>query len=129
MPKLSEAQHQANVIKWSQQPHIRARWPELARLFHIPNGGTRDAVEGKHLKQQGVKPGVPDLFLAAPSGQYHGLFIEMKTDTGRASEVQKYWIEQLNAAGYFAEVCHGWESAVRVLEWYLELGGVFSDGI
>ena len=54
----SEAQHQANVIKWSQQPSIRRQWPELALLHHIPNGGTRDAVEAKHLKQQGVKSGV-----------------------------------------------------------------------
>ena len=52
----SEAQHQAYVIKWSQQPSIRRQWPELALLHHIPNGGTRDAVEAKHLKQQGVKP-------------------------------------------------------------------------
>lgn len=118
---LSEAQHQANVIKWSRQPHIRSQYPELKMLFHIPNGGTRDAIEGKHLKQAGVKPGVPDLFLAAPSGKYHGLFIEMKTDTGRTSEAQKWWIKQLNAIGYFVEVCHSWQSAVRVLEWYLSL--------
>lgn len=62
----SEAQHQAYVIKWSQQPSIRRQWPELALLHHIPNGGTRDAVEAKHLKQQGVKSGVPDLCLSYP---------------------------------------------------------------
>ena len=121
MKNMTEAQHQANVIKWSQQPYIRTQWPELAMLFHIPNGGTRDAVEGRHLKQAGVKPGVPDLFLPVPAGRYHGLFIEMKKDTGRASEAQKWWIERLNAAGYFAGVCHGWQSAVTVLEWYLSL--------
>ena len=121
MKKLTEAQEQANVIKWSRQPHIRSQWPELALLFHIPNGGTRrDSVEGKHLKQQGVKPGVPDLCLPVPSGRYHGLFIEMKTDTGRASEAQKWWIERLNAAGYFAQVCHGWQAAVDLLVRYLE---------
>lgn len=70
----SEAQHQAYVIKWSQQPSIRRQWPELALLHHIPNGGTRDAVEAKHLKQQGVKSGVPDLCLPVPRGQYHGLY-------------------------------------------------------
>lgn len=121
MARLTEAQEQANVIKWSQQPHIRARWPELAMLFHIPNGGTRTVIEGKHLKQQGVKQGVPDLCLPVPSGRYHGLFIEMKTAAGRASPAQRWWIEHLNAAGYFAEVCHGWESAVQTLEWYLTL--------
>lgn len=118
---LSEAQHQANVIKWSQQPSIRAKWPELALLHHIPNGGTRDAVEGRHLKQQGVKQGVPDLCLPVPRGQYHGLYIEMKTETGRTSDAQDWWGERLLAQGYFWEVCHGWSSAVRVLEWYLSL--------
>ena len=115
----TEAQHQMNVINWSIL-HT-SEWPELALLHHIPNGGTRDVVEGKHLKQQGVKSGVPDLCLPVPSGRYHGLYIEMKTDDGRATDAQKWWIERLNAAGYFAQVCHGWESAVRVLEWYLSL--------
>lgn len=40
---MTEAQHQAMVMKWSRQPEIRSRWPELALLYHIPNGGTRDA--------------------------------------------------------------------------------------
>ena len=121
MAKISEAQHQANVIKWSQQPSIRSKWPELKMLFHIPNGGTRDAIEGRHLKQQGVKRGIPDLLLPVPRGCYHGLFIEMKTENGRASQEQIWWGEQLLKQGYFWEVCHGWMSAVRVLEWYLSL--------
>lgn len=121
MAGRTEAQHQANVIRWSQQPSVRSRWPQLALLFHVPNGGTRDAVEGRHLKEQGVKSGVPDLCLPAASGRYHGLFIELKTDTGRASQAQEWWIERLSAGGYFAQVCRGWESAVRVLEWYLSL--------
>lgn len=119
--KLNEAKHQANVIKWSKQPHILVKWPELALLYHIPNGGTRDAIEGRHLKQQGVKRGVPDLCLPVPRGQYHGLYIEMKTETGRTSDAQDWWGERLFAQGYFWEVCHGWSSAVRVLEWYLSL--------
>ena len=117
---MTEAQHQANVIKWSQQPSVRAMWPELALLHHIPNGGTRDPVEGK-LKQQGVKSGVPDLSLPVARERYHGLYIEMKTETGRPTVEQKWWGEQLTAQGYVWEVCHGWQSAVRVLEWYLTL--------
>lgn len=118
---MTEAQHQAAVMKWSQQPAIRSQWPELALLHHIPNGGTRDAVEGRHLKQAGVKPGVPDLCLPVARGRYHGLYIEMKTETGRASSEQNWWGERLLAQGYMWEVCHGWRSAVRALEWYLSI--------
>ena len=115
----TEAQHQANVISWSIL-HT-AEWPELALLHHIPNGGTRDAIEGRHLKQQGVKQGVPDLCLPVSRGRHHGLYIEMKTEKGCTSDAQDWWGERLLAQGYFWEVCHGWESAVRVLEWYLSL--------
>lgn len=115
----TEAQHQMNVINWSIL-HT-AEWPELALLHHIPNGGTRDAVEGRHLKQQGVKRGVPDLCLPVPKGKYHGLYLEMKTETGRPTTEQKWWGEHLVQKGYMWEVCYGWKSAVRVLEWYVSL--------
>jgi hypothetical protein len=118
---ITEAQHQAAVIRWSEQPSIRAKWPCLALLHHIPNGGARDEIEGAHLKAQGVRRGVPDLHLPVARGQYHSLYIEMKTATGQPSTEQKWWIEELNRQGHFATVCHGWASAVMVIEWYLSL--------
>lgn len=115
-----EADHQANVIAWSQLH--RDRFPELCLLHHIPNGGSRDLREAARLKTQGVRAGVPDLCLPVARGKYHGLYIEMKTETGRPTTEQKWWGEQLLAQGYMWGVCHGWESAVRALEWYLGLG-------
>jgi len=32
-------------------------------LFHVPNGGSRNGIEGKQLQGAGVTPGVPDLIL------------------------------------------------------------------
>lgn len=115
----SEAQHQANVIKWSLL-HREER-PELALLHHIPNGGRRDPVEARHLKELGVKPGVPDLFLPVARGGYHGLYIEMKSETGHTSREQEDWGERLTVQGYRWQVCHGWEAAAAALEWYLSL--------
>ena len=117
---LSETQEQIRVIKWSQQPHIRQKWPELSLMFHVPNEN-KDPIERKQKIMMGMKRGVPDLCLPVARGKYHSLYIELKTDTGRASAEQKWWGEQLLAAGNMWEVCHGWESAVRVLEWYLSL--------
>lgn len=118
---VSEAKHQAAVFKWALQPSIREKWPELALLHHIPNGGSRDPVEGRHLKEQGVKRGVPDLCLPVARGKYHGLYIEMKTESGRTSPEQEWWGTQLLLQGYRWEVCRGWTVAVKVLEWYLNL--------
>lgn len=125
----TENQHQMAVIKWSQQASIRQKWPELKLLFHIPNERKCTPQQGRILKLMGVKRGVPDLMLPVARGRYHGLYIEMKTETGRSTEDQKWWGEELRGQGYMHEVCHGWESATRVLEWYLTLprGGV-QDG-
>ena len=116
---MTEQQHQAAVIKWSQQPEIRTKWPELAMLHHIPNERKCSVIEGANLKRSGVKKGVPDLHLPVARKGYHGLYIEMKAETGRTTPEQNWWIDGLNKAGNFAEVCHGWESAVQVLEWYM----------
>lgn len=117
----SEAKHQQAVIKWSQQPSIRAKWPELAMLHHIKNETREGAAQVAVDKAMGVKRGVPDLCLPVPRGPYHGLYIEMKAETGRTSEAQDWWGEKLLEQGYMWEVCHGWKNTVRVLEWYLGL--------
>lgn len=117
----TEDRHQINVIKWKQQPSIMAKWPELGLLFHIPNERYCTPQQGKQLQRMGVRRGVPDLFLPVPRGPYHGLWIEMKTESGRTTGDQDWWGERLLGQGYMWEVCHGWESAVRVLAWYMSL--------
>ena len=117
---MTEAQHQKTVVDWSLC--IRQTYPELRLLYHIPNGGRRDLIEARHLKETGVKPGVPDLCLPVARGTYHGLYVEMKDETGKERPEQVWWREELTAQGYRSVVCHGWESAIGVLKWYLKLG-------
>lgn len=70
----TEAAHQSAFMCWcNQQSDTR-----LKRAFHVPNGGTRNKAEASRLKSQGVKAGVPDVFIPIPCGQYHGLWIEFK---------------------------------------------------
>lgn len=89
-------------------------------IFHIPNGGSRNAIEAANLKRQGVRAGVPDLCIPVARKGFHGLYIEMKTRTGRVSENQKRWLELLNTEGYRAEVAKGYEAAVRIFEDYIK---------
>lgn len=56
-----EASEQAALMLWAQM-HL-AKYPQLRLLYHIPNGGSRNAAEAASLKRQGVKAGVPDLCL------------------------------------------------------------------
>lgn len=90
-------------------------------LFAIPNGGQRNAITGMNLKREGVRAGVPDLFLAWANRQYGGLFIEMKkTKGGRVSDAQQQYLELLEESGYKVAVCHGWLEAKASIEAYLE---------
>ena len=117
-----EGGHQSAVILWAAQESVRAKWPELALLHHIPNGGTRDPVEAAHLKRQGVRSGVPDLHLPVPRGGYASLYIEMKRPGGSLSQNQRWWLSRLEDEGNRAVVCYGWEEAVAEIEKYLKGG-------
>lgn len=96
------------------------KYPELALLFHIPNGGKRNVREAARFKRMGVKPGVPDMFLPVPRGKKHGLFIELKAPNGRVSDYQSEWLSRLGELGYAAYVCFGADDAWDVLTKYLD---------
>ena len=117
----SERQHQQAVMKWARQPSIRERWPELALLHHIKNETAGGAAEVAADKAMGVKKGVPDLCLPVGRGGFHGLYIEMKTPEGKASDAQRWWIRALEEQGFRAVICHGYDAAVAELCWYLAL--------
>lgn len=114
----TEAAEQAAVFEWAEY-HI-GKHPELAYMFHPPNGGSRHAAEAANLKRQGVRSGVPDICLPVPRGGFHGLWIELKRDKyGKLSEPQRDYIRFLSDQGYKAGVCYGADEAIRAIEKYL----------
>lgn len=93
-------------------------------VFAIPNGGHRHKATAGKLKAEGVRAGVPDLFVPQGYHVWNGLFIEMKTAKGRTTPVQREWIGYLRSAGYAVAVCHGAEFAIEALNDYLSTGHV-----
>lgn len=118
-PVPTEGEEQALLFSWAAMS-LR-KYPELGLLFHIPNGGKRGKAEAARFKAEGVKAGVPDLFLPVARGKYHGLFIELKRyNGGRVSKFQRSWLLGLELQGYRAEVAHGWKEAAEIIKNYLE---------
>lgn len=114
----TEEEEQIALIEWATRSS--GQYPELALLFHIPNGGSRGKGEAGRFKAMGVKKGVPDLFLPVPRGGYHGLFVELKRVAGgEVSKNQREWIDTLTRQGYRAVVCKGWEAARIVIMRYI----------
>lgn len=112
----SEHIEQCKVIAFCEN------YPQLHNVFAIPNGGKRNIVTAMKMQAEGVRSGVPDLYVALPTAKYHGLFIEMKkVKGGVVSENQKDWINRLNNAGYKAVVCKGHMEAINVICDYAEI--------
>ena len=93
---------------------------KLMTMFAIPNGGERNKAVAAKLKAEGVKPGVPDIFLPVAVGRWYGLFVEMKKIGGKASPEQKDWIGALTCNGYRVYLCEGWRMAAESIQYYLE---------
>lgn len=108
-----ESEVQRHCIKW-----FRYQYPRLT-IFAIPNGGARGRVEAAIMKGEGVLAGVADLFLLAPSKGCHGLFIEMKTGTGRQSQSQKEFQAAVEAQGYRYVLCRSLEDFIEQVQDYI----------
>jgi hypothetical protein len=100
--------------------------PELKLLFAIPNGGLRSKATAGKMKAEGVRSGVPDLFLAFVQAEdwttehvWPGLWIEMKVGRNKPTEAQLWWHEQLREQGYRVEVCYNWIEAWNTIMQYL----------
>lgn len=109
--------------------------PALEWLHAIPNGGSRGddeetrKIRGGALKAEGVKNGVPDVFLPYPCGGWHGLYIEFKRPAlrpkkegakGGVSDDQLKFKEYAINNGYGWVVVYDWQEAANILRMYIE---------
>lgn len=114
------------LIPTEEQEQVTlAQWLDLHGIcwFHTPNGGHRNVVVAKKLKDQGVKPGVPDVIVVdrpPKSRDNVGVAIELKREKGGSvSPDQRQWLDSLRERGWIVAVCRGAGEAINLLE---ELG-------
>jgi len=120
----SEHAHQAALFCWAAFNIVK--YPMLKWMFAIPNGGGRGdnqrtcQIRGAALKAEGVKPGVSDILIPYSAKGMHGLFIEMKNESGKASQEQKEFGKAMMGNGYGFCICHSWIEARNVIQQYLD---------
>lgn len=119
-----EHQLQKSCVEWFRLAYSK----DAYLLWSTPNGAslagnaTQRGKQWNMLKAEGVLPGVADLFLAIPSGELHGLFIEMKTPRGKQSDVQKEFEDRVIDKGYGYAMPRDIDEFMRVVNSYLENG-------
>ncbi len=126
---MNENQHQRLVVNY-----VRAIESECSgkirngaarlRFTHPANGAQfkNGARTCSNLKALGLMKGTPDLVFFAARQGYHGLFIEMKTLTGKPSRDQLDFLDDV-ARGHFAGiVCYGYLHAIKAFNTYFEIG-------
>lgn len=90
-------------------------------VYHIPNESKRSPAAAARLKAEGMRPGIPDLCIPVAKGEYHSLYIEMKSPGGKPTAEQVAWIHRLRAEGMCAYVCAGAANAIALIERYMNL--------
>lgn len=100
-----ESQLQSACVRW-----FRYQYPQNL-IFAVPNGGSRNLLEARNLKTQGVLAGVSDLIVIAPQKV---IFIEMKIDKGRQNENQKTFQQKVEKLGFEYVVCRSIEEFMNI---------------
>lgn len=122
----SESSQQKALFAWAALNV--GKYPQLAYMFAVPNGFFATIAQKGKMKAEGLRSGVPDIFLPCQGINipYLGLFIEMKLEkyrnhkNGGCSEQQIDFINYATSAGYYCKVCYNWEEARDTLINYME---------
>jgi hypothetical protein len=112
-----ESHIQIQCVNWFRLQHAQIK----DKLISIPNGGLRNVATGARLKREGAKAGVWDLLLLMPNEKSAngGLFIEIKTPTGKLSKTQSDFF--LEHRDYYAfAVCRSLDEFINAVNGYLK---------
>ncbi len=112
-----------------------ATWLDSRRIdgrpllwFHPVNEGKRSWNQGKKLKRQGLKKGVPDAILIDVPAKAQlvaearcwpncrGVAVELKAKDGKLSDEQRAWLGSLNERRWLTGAFWGFDQARRWLE-------------
>ena len=117
-PIPTEHQEQAAFVAWCDLH------PIAKHIFAIPNGANKSPAARMKFKREGLRAGVPDLFLPVrrndgPEVSRFGLFIEMKRKGEKPSLSQLQWHHYLRKQDYEVRVCYSADEAIKAVKEYL----------
>lgn len=94
---MSEDQIQQQIFTWYNNNYCLKNQNPRHIIFSVPNGGSRNILEAKKMKLTGTLAGVSDLIIIQPNKT---IFIEVKTEKGIQSDVQKDFQSRVDNLGF-----------------------------
>jgi hypothetical protein len=126
-PKTKDYEHLEQVRLFALLSQVNH--PAAKLTFAIPNQAVakfRSKLARIWFWKEGIRAGVPDIFVPHPTHQHSGLFIEMKRPGEKPRKEQLEWHAALRAQGYKVAVCYSAQEAFQALLDYLGLDAVIS---
>jgi len=121
--KRAEPEHLMQIAIIAECGRRAEHDPRYRLLLAIPNGGHRSKRTAGKLKAEGVRAGVPDLFLPVAAHGMHGIWLELKCEKNKPSVAQAAWAKALREQGYCVEVVYDHpQHALNLIAWYLSGG-------
>ena len=94
--KKTEAKIQQEIVTWFTNTYGLKNYNPKCLIFSVPNEG-KNAKEQMYKKMLGMKSGVSDLIVVM---QGRVMFVEVKDDTGKQSENQIQFQNDVKALGF-----------------------------
>lgn len=122
MPIYPETQVQIAALEW-----LQFQYPEVRRyVIKIDNEGMRSNAGNFVAIQAGLHPGASDLFIAWPTNNYPGMWLEIKREKWKLTKKDKFhyesqmeFIRKMKIKGYFAEFAIGLDECISAIKTYL----------
>lgn len=113
--------------------YLKMLHPDVIFMSDIASGMRMSIGQAVKAKKFRSSRGQPDLFIAKPSRNMHGLFIEIKKEGTKIylkdgetvvsdPHIQEQWaiLDELRLMGYAAEFGIGYDECIRIIESYLK---------
>jgi hypothetical protein len=116
--QTSEESFQIQCAAWLKKELVLRGEPQL--FYHVPNEGKHKVQYRSKQKLMGVLSGVSDVVLPMKSGEYSGVYCELKTGKGSPSPDQKTFLDNVAKEGYLCVVINTFEKFKEVFSYYLD---------